>query len=227
MMLPVPSVLTSEEVAVAHKLLQKAAWKDGRSTAGKQAAQVKNNTQLPHECEAATSLRAMVLQALDRQPVFFSAALPKRVYTPTFNRYAGDANHYGKHVDNAMRFAPDTGQRVRTDLSCTLFLSAPEDYDGGELIIHETHGDQRVKLSAGSLVLYPGNLVHQVARVTRGERLACFFWVESMVRSTEQRQLLFEMDQALTQLRQTEGESDVTVALTGTYHNLLRMWADA
>lgn len=225
-MLPISPVLTSEEVTIAQKLLQTAPWEDGRSTAGKQAAQVKNNTQLSYNCEAAKTLRALVLKALDRQPVFFSAALPKRVYTPTFNRYGGKANHYGKHVDNAIRFAPDTGQRVRTDLSCTLFLSAPEDYDGGELIIHEPHGDQHVKLAAGSLVLYPGTLVHQVAPVTRGERLACFFWVESMVRSTDQRRLLFEMDQALTQLRQTQGESDVTVALTGTYHNLLRMWAD-
>jgi PKHD-type hydroxylase len=229
MLLPVPDVLTAQEIAQAQALLQSAPWVDGRVSAGPQAAQVKNNAQLPHDCKAASSLRSLVLHALDRQARVFSAALPKRVYTPGFNRYtSGGANFYGPHVDSALRYAPEGGQRVRTDLSCTLFLSDPQDYDGGELIIHDTHGDQHIKLPAGHLVLYPGTSVHQVAPVTRGTRLACFFWIESMVRSTEQRRLLFDMDNHLIHLRNTVGETDAAVVgLTATYHNLLRMWADS
>ncbi len=228
MLLPLPNVLTPDEIALAQRLLRGASWTDGRATAGEQAAQAKNNEQLAHGSETAQTLGALVLRALDRQPGFFSAALPKRVFTPSFNRYAGDSNFYGKHVDSAVRYAADnSGQRVRTDLSCTLFLSAPEDYDGGELILHDTHGDQHIKLPAGSLVLYPGTTVHQVAPVTRGERLACFFWIESMVRSTEQRRLLYDMDCHLIQLRSQVGETDpAVIGLTGTYHNLLRRWAD-
>ena len=227
MLLPLPDVLDAAELREARQLLLTAPWADGRASAGQQAVQVKNNRQLPHDCDAARTVRAMVLRALERHPAFFTAALPKRVYTPTINRYGGEANHYGKHVDNAMRFAPDSGLRVRTDISCTVFLSEPEEYDGGELVIHDTHGDQHVKLPAGHAVLYPGTYVHQVAPVTRGERLACFFWIESMVRSHEQRRLLYEMDLALTRLRQAHGDDDATVALTGTYHNLLRLWADS
>jgi PKHD-type hydroxylase len=226
MLLPLPDLLNADELRQARLLLQTAPWSDGRASAGAQAMQVKNNQQLPHDCEVARSIRERVLAALDRHPQFFSAALPKRVYTPTLNRYAGDGNHYGQHVDNAVRFAPGSGQRVRTDISCTVFLSDPEAYDGGELVIHDTHGNQHIKLPAGHAVIYPGTHVHQVLPVTRGERLACFFWIESMVRSPEQRRLLYDMDVALTQLRQTHGDDPTTVALTGTYHNLLRMWAD-
>ncbi|MBX3659093.1 MAG: Fe2+-dependent dioxygenase [Ramlibacter sp.] len=225
MLLTVPDILHADEVRQIRAQLATAAWGDGRASAGEQAARVKNNEQLPHDCEAARTARAMVLRGLDRQPLFLTAALPKKVFTPRFNRYGGQSNHYGEHVDNAVRFT-DSGQRVRTDVSCTVFLSDPSDYDGGELVIRDTFGTHQVKLPAGHAVLYPGTSVHQVTPVTRGERLACFFWVESMVRSDEQRRLLFDMDMALMQLRQAHGESSATVALTGTYHNLLRLWAD-
>ena len=227
MLLQIPQVLDAGALRQARELLAAAAWVDGRNTAGPQAAQAKRNQQLDPATPAAQALRALVLQALDGHPLFFSAALPKRVLPPQFNRYEGDANHYGDHVDQAIRYGGEPGQRVRTDLSCTLFLSDPADYDGGELVIEHSFGQQRVKLAAGDLVLYPGTSVHRVEPVTRGARLASFFWIESMVRRDDQRQLLFDMDMALMRLRGTHGESPETVRLTGTYHNLLRMWADS
>lgn len=226
MLLKVPDVLTADEVRHACGLLGNAPWNDGRVSAGSQAVLVKNNEQLPHACDVARELRSMVMGALDRQLTFFSACLPKRVLAPQFNRYCGRSNHYGDHVDGAVRYQPDSGQKVRADLSCTLFLTDPWAYEGGELVIHDTPEAQRFKLPAGHLLMYPANRVHQVTPVTRGERLACFFWVESMVRSDAQRQLLFDMDMALLRLRSAQGESAESVALTGTYHNLLRMWAD-
>ena len=226
MLLNIPEVITQDEVRHARELLKTAPWTDGRASAGVQARQVKNNEQLPHDCDAANQIRAMVLRGLDRHAIFFSAALPKRVFTPRINRYGGEANTYGNHVDNAIRFAPDTGLRVRTDISCTVFLADPDEYDGGELVVQDTFGEQRVKLRAGDMVLYPGTSVHKVEPVTRGYRLACFFWIESMVRSDEQRRLLYELDMNLLQLRKEHGEGPSTTALTGTYHNLLRMWAD-
>jgi PKHD-type hydroxylase len=227
MLIHIPAVLSAEQLREARQLLATASWADGRSTAGAQAALAKNNEQLAPESAAARTLQAMVLRALDRQPTLFSAALPKRVFTPSFNRYAGGTNYYGNHVDSAVRFIGETGQKVRTDLSCTLFLSDPADYDGGELVFHEGMAPQRVKLAAGDMVLYPGTTVHQVTPVTRGERLACFFWIESMVRNNEQRRLLFDMDMHLMQLRGEMGEEHpAVVGLTGTYHNLLRLWAD-
>ena len=226
MLLNIPEVITQDEVRHARELLKTAPWADGRASAGVQAREVKNNEQLPHDCDAAKQIRAMVLRGLDRHAIFFSAALPKRVFTPRINRYGGEANTYGNHVDNAIRFAPDTGLRVRTDISCTVFLADPDEYDGGELVVQDTFGEQRVKLRAGDMVLYPGTSVHKVEPVTRGYRLACFFWIESMVRSDEQRRLLYELDMNLLQLRKEHGEGPSTTALTGTYHNLLRMWAD-
>jgi PKHD-type hydroxylase len=225
MLLHIPDILTAEELQRARELLAHAPWADGKQSAGTQAAQVKNNEQLPHDCEAARQIRAMVLRGLDRSPRFFSAALPKKVFTPRVNRYGGETNHYGDHIDNAIRALPE-GQRVRTDISCTVFLAAPDEYDGGELCITDTYGEQAVKLPAGHMVLYPGTSLHQVRPVTRGHRLACFFWIESMVRSDEQRRLLYELDMNLLRLRQQHGEGLETTALTGTYHNLLRMWAD-
>ena len=225
MLLHIPDVLGADELMRVRALLQDAPWTDGRLSAGTQAAQVKNNEQLPHDCEAASQIRAMVLRGLDRSPAFFSAALPKKVFTPRINRYGGGANYYGNHIDNAIRALPD-GQRVRTDISCTVFLANPDEYDGGELCISDTYGEQDVKLPAGHMVLYPGTSLHQVRPVTRGYRLACFFWIESMVRSDEQRRLLYELDMNLLRLRQQHGETPETTALTGTYHNLLRMWAD-
>ena len=226
MLLHFPDLLSSDEVRQAQELLSHAPWSDGRTGAGSQAAQVKNNEQLDHDCEAARTIRALVLRALDRSPLFFSAALPKRVFPPRLNRYGGDSNYYGNHIDGAVRYLPENGQRGRTDVSCTVFLADPESYDGGELCIADTYGEQSVKLPAGSMVLYPGTSLHQVKPVTRGYRLACFFWIESMVRSDEQRRLLYELDMNLLGLRQRHGESDETTALTGVYHNLLRMWAD-
>ena len=227
MLLNIPEVITQDEVRHARELLKTAPWTDGRASAGVQARQVKNNEQLPHDCDAAKQIRAMVLRGLDRHAIFFSAALPKRVFTPRINRYGGEANTYGNHVDNAIRFAPDTGLRVRTDISCTVFLADPDEYDGGELVVQDTFGEQRVKLRAGDMVLYPGTSVHRVDPVTRGYRLAGFFWIQSMVRSDEQRRLLFDMDQHLIELRSTVGETaPAVIGLTGTYHNLLRMWAD-
>ncbi|KQW46643.1 MULTISPECIES: Fe2+-dependent dioxygenase [unclassified Roseateles] len=229
MLLKIPQILDTAGVARARELLAAAPWADGRSTAGRQAAQVKNNEQLQSGSPQHRDLQALVLQALEKHPLFFSATLPKRVLPPLFNRYAGEANAYGSHVDQAVRYLPGAGsgpQRVRTDISCTLFLSDPADYDGGELVIEHSFGEQRVKLAAGDLIVYPGNSVHRVEPVTRGERLASFFWIESMVRAEEQRRLLYEMDMSLMKLRGDLGETPELVRLTGAYHNLLRMWAD-
>lgn len=226
MLLHIPEVLTGQALARARALLAAGRWSDGRATAGAQAARVKNNEQLAAGSAELAELQSIVLGALERHALFFSAALPKRVLPPQFNRYGGSANTYGAHVDQAIRYHPDGVQRVRTDLSCTLFLADPADYDGGELVIQDTFGTPRIKLPAGDLVLYPGTSVHRVEPVIRGHRLASFFWIESLVRSDEQRRLLHDMDMALMRLRARHGESDEAVALTGTYHNLLRQWAD-
>jgi len=226
MLLHVPQVLGADDILKVQSLLADAPWTDGRASAGPQAREVKNNEQLAHDCEAAQQIRHLVIAGLDRSPAFFSAALPKRLFTPRINRYGGASNSYGNHVDNAVRIVADSGQRVRTDISCTVFLNDPAEYDGGELVVQDTYGTQSIKLQAGDLVLYPGTSVHQVKPVTRGYRLACFFWIESMVRSDDQRRLLYDLDMNLLRLRQIHGENEVATALTGTYHNLLRMWAD-
>lgn len=226
MLLHIHQVLAPDELTHARALLAGAAWGDGRGTAGPQAAAVKRNQQLAADSPVAGALQPLILAALERHPLFFSAALPKRVLPPLFNRYGGETNAYGNHVDQAVRYVAGRAERVRTDLSCTLFLADPADYDGGELVIEDTFGAQRIKLPAGDLVLYPGTSVHRVEPVTRGARVASFFWVESMVRSDEQRRLLFDMDMALMRLRQAHGETEEALRLTGTYHNLLRMWAD-
>ncbi len=218
-------LLDQGEIQQARSLLDDAPWVDGRASAGEQAAQAKNNEQVPPDCVAARQLQALLVQALDRSPQFLAAALPRKLFPLRFNRYRGASNHYGPHVDGAIRFAGD-GARVRTDLSCTVFLSDPASYDGGALAIQGPQSPHQVKLAAGHAVLYPGYSVHEVLPVTRGERLAAFFWVESMVRSAEQRELLYALDTALTSLRGRHGDNADAVALTGTYHNLLRMWAD-
>jgi PKHD-type hydroxylase len=218
-------LLDAGQLREARALLAAGPWEDGRITAGTQAVQVKNNEQLAAGSEQARALQQMLLQALERTPRFLAAALPLKVLPPRFNRYGGASNSYGAHVDNAIRFT-DAGLRVRTDLSCTVFFSEPDEYDGGELVVRDASSEQRVKLPAGHAVLYPGTHVHEVTPVTRGERLASFFWVQSMVRGLEQRRLLLELDDSITALRNRDGESDIAVALTGTYHNLLRMWAD-
>jgi PKHD-type hydroxylase len=226
MLVHVRQVLDPDALARVRTLLSGAPWADGRITAGPQSAQVKNNLQLPDSAPASVAARAIVLEGLERHALFFVAALPKRIYPPLFNRYEGSANAFGNHVDNAVRTVPATGQRVRTDLSATLFLADPADYDGGELVIEDTFGPQGVKLPAGDLVLYPSTSVHRVLPVTRGARVASFFWIESMVRDDGQRRLLYDVDMAILELRQAYGEIAPAVALTGAYHNLLRRWAD-
>jgi PKHD-type hydroxylase len=227
MLLHVQGVLSADEVRHALGVLERAPWGDGRLTAGQQSAQAKNNEQLAETAPESQALQALVLAGLQRHSTFFSAALPKQVSPPLFNRYGGAANSFGNHVDGAVRYLRDGAGRVRTDISCTVFLAAPDDYDGGELVVEDTYGAQRVKLPAGDAVLYPGTSVHRVEPVTRGARIGCYFWIQSMVRSDEQRRLLFDMDLHLMRLRSTVGETDpAVVGLSGTYHNLLRMWAE-
>ncbi len=226
MLLQIPHVLNAEELAQAHALLAEADWVDGRVTAGRQAAIVKNNQQLPEQAVQMAALRKIVLTALNRNPLFFSAALPLKILPPFFNRYAGDTNAYGFHVDNAMRIMPDGSGYVRADVSATLFLSEPDEYDGGELVIDDTFGTHGIKLPAGSIVVYPSSSVHQVTPVTRGQRIACFMFIQSMVRDPVKRRLLYDMDMSLIDLRTKVGEIEAVVQLTGTYHNLLRRWSE-
>jgi PKHD-type hydroxylase len=226
MLLHLKQVLNADELREARVTLAAADWVDGAATAGAQAIQAKNNEQLPQAGAPAQALQTLVLRALNRHAHFFSAALPKKIFNPLFNRYGASGQQYGRHVDGAVMHSRSKGERVRSDLSCTLFLADPGEYEGGELVVEHSFGEQRIKLPAGDLLLYPGTSVHAVAPVTAGERLASFFWVESMVRSEEQRSLLYQMDMGLMQLRAEHGESEATLQLTGTYHNLLRMWAD-
>jgi PKHD-type hydroxylase len=225
MLLHVPEVLTAERVRECREVLDAAEWMDGSETAGFQSAQVKRNLQLRQDSDSAQKLGAMVLDALDENLLFNSAALPARVFPPLFNCYR-EGQAFGNHVDNAIRSVPRTGHRVRTDISATLFLNAPDEYEGGELLIDDTYGPHKVKLPAGHLVLYPGTSLHRVLPVTRGARLASFFWIQSLVREDAQRSLLFDLDMAIVRLRQQVGDNDQIVALTGVYHNLLRRWAD-
>lgn len=229
MLLTLPNVLNADELATARLLWTQAPWEDGAHSAGPQARTVKHNEQLPHGCEAAAAISQLVLAGLNRSALFFSAALPLRIFTPRINRYSGAANAYGNHIDNAIRLkalAVGGTECVRTDVSCTVFLNDPSEYDGGELTISDTYGTRGLRLPAGHAVLYPGTSLHQVTLVTRGQRVASFLWVQSMVRSDEQRRLLFDLDMSLLALRQQHGESAETTQLTGTYHNLLRMWAE-
>ena len=227
MLLHIPDVLTAEQVAHARAKLDAADWADGRITAGHQSAKAKDNAQLPEGSPVARELGAMVLDALSRNSTFFSAALPKRIYPPLFNRYSGGQS-FGYHVDNAVRYDRSQGgaEPVRTDLSATLFLSGPDEYEGGELIIEDTFGTQSVKLPAGHLVLYPGTSLHRVTPVTRGARIASFFWMQSMLRDDGHRRLMFQMDVAIRRLTQDVPEHPALVQLTGVYHNLLREWAE-
>jgi PKHD-type hydroxylase len=226
MLLKLGEVLSADELDAVSQVLRRAPWADGRATAGTQSGGVKNNTQLPESCAQARAAQKIVLAALGRCAGFIGGALPKRIYPPLFNRYAGMANAFGDHIDNAVRTHPATQQNVRTDLSATLFLSDPRSYQGGELVVCHSYGEERIKLEAGDLLLYPGNSVHRVEPVTSGERLAAFFWVESMVRSHEQRAVLHQMDGAISSLRARLGESPEAVSLVGCYHNLVRLWAD-
>jgi PKHD-type hydroxylase len=225
MLLRVPQVLNADELRQMRQLLATADWTDGKVTAGTQSAQVKRNIQLPETSEYADQARQIVLKALSRNALFFSAALPKKIYPPLFNQYR-EGMDFGAHIDNAVRTHAISGMHVRTDISCTLFIADPETYEGGELVIEDTYGHQMVKLPAGDMVLYPGTSLHHVRPVTEGARLACFFWVQSMIREDAQRTLLFDMDAAIATLREQTGDTAAVIRLTGNYHNLIRMWAD-
>lgn len=224
MLLEIPAALDAPAVAAMSARLEAATWVDGRATAGHQSAQAKHNRQLAQDDPLALDLGRQILAALQGNALFMAAALPHSVYPPLFNRYA-PGEHFASHVDNAIRAVPGGG-RVRTDLSATLFLSEPGEYDGGELHIDDTYGAHRVKLAAGSLILYPASSLHRVAPVTRGQRLAAFFWVQSLVRDDARRTLLFDLDMAIQRLRQALGEHEALIAQTGVYHNLLRLWAE-
>ena len=224
MMVHVPNVLTQEQVAHCREVFARAAWEDGRSTAGHQSAQVKRNLQLPVDGPEARELGELVLRGLEKSPLFISAVLPQRVFPPLFNRYEGGMT-FGSHVDNALR-GNAAGLRIRTDVSCTLFLSDPDSFEGGELVVEDTYGGHEVKLPAGDLIVYPATSLHHVTPVTRGVRLASFFWVQSMVRDVSQRALLFDLDTAIQQLQPTVPGNPALVMLTGCYHNLLRQWAE-
>jgi PKHD-type hydroxylase len=225
MMLHVPGVLTPDQVLECRRLVDAARWVDGRVTAGHQSATVKNNAQIPEGDDEARTAGEIILQALNRHPMFVSAALPHTIFPPLFNSYAGGQN-LGNHVDNSIRYSPVTGQRIRTDLSVTLFLSGPDEYDGGELVVEDTYGAHTVKLPAGDLILYPSTSVHHVRPVTRGARVSSFFWLQSMVRDDGERTLLFELDTSIQRLTAERRDQGSIVALTAIYHNLLRRWAE-
>jgi PKHD-type hydroxylase len=225
MLIQVPGVLSSDRLAAIRTRLDAATWEDGRVTAGHQSRRVKLNLQLSQDGEVARELSNEVLRALELSPLFINATLPRHVFPPLFNRYETGMG-FGAHVDNAMRQIPGTSYRLRTDLSATLFLSAPEEYEGGELVLEDTYGTKSVKLAAGTLVVYPASSVHRVLTVTRGARTAAFFWLQSMVRDDGARTLLFDLDRSIRDLTQAGGHDDSIVRLTGCYHNLLRRWAD-
>ena len=225
MMVHIPKVLAPEQVARCSDVMVKAEWVDGRVTAGHQSQRVKNNLQLPEDSAQARELGQMVMQALGRSALFFSAVLPKQVFPPLFNRYDAGMT-FGAHVDNAIRGYLDTPLQIRTDISATLFISEPTDYDGGELVVVDTYGQHSVKLPAGDMIVYPGTSLHHVTPITRGSRIASFFWIQSMVRSDTQRTLLFDLDTAIIKLSHDRPEHPSVVELTAIYHNLLRQWSE-
>jgi PKHD-type hydroxylase len=225
MLVHIPDVLTAEQVLHARTLLDSTDWVDGRVTAGHQSARAKDNQQLPETSPAARELGELVLNALQQNALFITSALPLRVFPPLFNRYEGGQS-FGTHVDNAIRTVTGTPHRIRTDLSATLFFSAPDEYDGGELMVEDTYGVHSVKLPPGHLVLYPSTSLHHVRPVTRGARICSFFWLQSMIRDDAQRTLLFDLDAAIRRVNQDLPNHPSAVQLTGVYHNLLRRWAE-
>jgi len=224
MLLHIPNVLDRAQVARMRAALDGATWADGRETVGPQGAKVKRNQQLPEASPLRMELGREVLDALARHPLFHAAVLPQRVLPPRFNRYEG-GGHYGLHIDGAVMALPD-GSQMRSDVSCTLYLSDPEEYDGGELVIHDLYGEHEVKLPAGDAIVYPSSSLHRVQPVTRGARVAAFLWAQSLVRDDGQRQLLLELDSSIQRLTQTGADADALLQLTGVYHNLLRRWSD-
>ena len=225
MLLHIPGIFSRDEIGQIRTALEQAQWADGKVTAGHQSAKAKHNLQLPEDHPLVREISTSMLQRLWQNPLFMSAALPHKVFPPLFNCYTGGGS-FDVHIDNAIRQVKNSVERVRTDLSATVFFSDPDDYDGGELVIQDTYGVQQVKLPAGDMVLYPGTSLHKVEAVTRGARYASFFWTQSLVREDSQRALLFEMDQAIQQLSAAVPEHPALLQLTGNYHNLLRRWAD-
>lgn len=225
MLLHIPGVLTHEQVAECRHAIDAAPWVDGRATVGPQGAQVKANRQLPEGSPVAAHWGEVILKALARHPLFISAALPLRSVPPLFNRYEG-GEHYGLHIDGALRALPQSGQWLRTDLSSTLFLCEPADYDGGELVVVDTYGTHEVKLPAGDAIVYPSTSLHRVEPVTKGARICSFLWTQSMIRDDWKRTMMFDLDCTIQKLRQQVGDSEEVVALTAHYHNLLRQWAE-
>jgi PKHD-type hydroxylase len=227
MLIAVPKVLNDQQLSAVRQLLDNAgaAWVDGRVTAGYQGAPVKFNQQIDEGSEVAAQCQQIILSALERHPRFISAALPNTVYPPMFNRY-GEGMQFGAHVDGSVRINPFDGRKLRTDISATLFLTDPADYDGGELQIEDTYGTHSAKLAAGDMILYPATSLHTVTPITRGVRTGCFFWVQSLVRDDTRRSMLFDMDNAIQQLNQTNADEQARRTLIGCYHNLLRQWAD-
>ncbi|MYM35810.1 Fe2+-dependent dioxygenase [Duganella sp. FT50W] len=226
MMLHIPGVLTPEQVSLMRQRLRDADWIDGRATVGGQGVKVKSNQQLAENSPLANELGQVVLDALARNPLFFSAALPLRTCPPMFNRYAGGGT-YGNHVDGAMRRMALDGQWMRTDVSSTLFLTDPDEYEGGELVVEDTYGTHEVKLPAGDLIVYPSTSIHRVEPVTRGARVCSFFWTQSMIRDDQRRGMLLDLDRNIQSLRARLGDCEELVNLTGHYHNLLRQWSEA
>jgi PKHD-type hydroxylase len=225
MLLQIPNVLAPAQVERGRRLLEEADWVDGRVTAGHQSAKAKNNLQVPESHPAARELGESIVSSLERNPLFLAAALPFRVFPPLFNRYEGGQS-FGNHVDNAIRQVPGTPHRIRTDLSATLFFTGPEEYDGGELVVEDHFGVHQVKLPAGHMVLYPASSLHHVRPVTRGVRLAAFFWIQSLVRDDSERTLLFDLDRAVQSLGSDRPDHPAVLELTNVYHNLLRRWSE-
>ena len=226
MLLKIPQLLSPEQVRFMREKLEAAgaSWVDGRVTAGHQGAPVKRNLQIAENTPVARELGDLILTALERNPLFISAALPNHVYPPMFNYYDGGM-HFGSHVDGAIRIIPGSGLKIRTDISATLFLSNPDEYDGGELMIEDTYGVHSAKLAAGDMLIYPSTSLHQVSPITRGTRIASFFWVQSLIRDDAQRSLLFDLDTSIQRLNASKADDTARTNLTGCYHNLLRMWA--
>lgn len=225
MLLHIPDVLSAEQLTAMRAAMESADWTDGRETVGAQGARVKQNQQLPESSPLRRQLGQIVLSALASSPLYHAATLPLRTAPPRFNRYHG-GGHYGFHVDGAVMALPADGGQLRSDISCTLFLNEPEDYDGGELVVSDTYGEHEVKLPAGDLIVYPSSSLHRVQAVTRGTRLASFFWVQSLIRDDSRRRLLFELDTSIQRLTRTGADADAVLQLTGVYHNLLRQWAE-
>lgn len=225
MVIQIPAVLNAEQVRNSRRRLDEADWVDGKVTAGHQSGRAKNNMQLPEGHPTAVQLGDLILASLERNPLFVSSALPAKVFPPLFNRYQGGES-FGTHIDNAIRQVTGTEHRVRTDLSATLFFSEPDEYEGGELVIEDNYGVQRVKLAAGSMILYPASSLHHVTPVTAGTRVSSFFWIQSMIRDDGQRTLLFDLDQSIQRVTQAIPDDPTVIQLTGVYHNLLRRWAD-